>query len=217
MKYSLIVFDWDGTLYDSAQFIVNNVQEAFREVGLPTPESKVIRSMIGLSFMEALRRAQPGMSSFDLERLATVYRHNVSLARPEDSSLFPGVKETLLQLKESGYILAIATGKSRAGLNLDLENFKLKDLFFATRCGDETFSKPHPQMLLDILEKTGCEPSQALMVGDTSYDMELAQNAKVDGVAVSYGVHDEVILREVSSTKTILNDIRDLPIWLAKQ
>lgn len=214
MKYDLLVFDWDGTLYDSSQYIVDNVQQAFKEMEMAIPNPNIIRSMIGLNFTEALRRVQQDITPAQLERLTKIYRRLVSAGANSSARLFPGAKETLIQLKDNGYTLAIATGKSRSGLNADLEYFSLKKYFTTSRCGDETFSKPHPQMLLDILETTAYEPNQTLMIGDTSYDMELAQNAKVDAVAVSYGVHTQEDLKQFP-VKAIIHDIGDLPIWLS--
>jgi len=217
LKYELIVFDWDGTLYDSAAFIVSCVQAAAQASGFPVPEEKTIREMIGLSYEESLKRMMPDVSPMQMAMLIKAYRKCVEESQTHAPVLFQGVEEVLKSLKATGYYLAIATGKGRYGLNKDLELLKLSDTFVTTRCSDETNSKPHPQMLLEIMDEMGVEPSKTLMIGDTEYDMQLAQNAKTDAMAVSYGAHHIDRLRSGEHVKGYLDDIRDLPPWLARK
>lgn len=187
--YELIVFDWDGTLMDSAAKIVCCFQKAVADSGVTDPGEAAIRHIIGLGLAEAVEALLPGESPATRERVVERYREHFLRLDTTDSELFPGVHVGLEDLSCRGYLLAVATGKSRRGLDRVLAQTALGDLFVATRCADEAFSKPHPQMLQDILEVTGMEPGRALMVGDTVYDMGMARNAGVDGLAVTYGVH----------------------------
>lgn len=188
-RYDLIVFDWDGTLMDSEAKIVTCMQAAIADVDLPDPGRAAVRQIIGLGLQEAMRALFPAADAADCERLAARYReHFLHLDRTE-SALFPGVTAGLEAFARAGYRLAVATGKARRGLDRVLEETATAHLFCATRCADEAFSKPHPRMLEDILDQTGVEAQRALMVGDTSYDLEMARNAGVAGLAVSYGAH----------------------------
>lgn len=188
--YELIVFDWDGTLMDSAGKIVRCFESAVGDVGVPSPGAAAIRNIIGLGLNEAVATLLPQCDAATQAQVVARYReHFLHLDRTE-LPLFPGVREGLASLAERGYLLAVATGKARRGLCRVLEETGLGQLFVASRCADEARSKPHPQMLLDILDKTGVAAARALMVGDTVYDMQMARGAEVDALAVSYGVHD---------------------------
>jgi phosphoglycolate phosphatase len=188
--YQLIVFDWDGTLMDSAGKIVRCFESAVADVGLSSPGPAAIRDIIGLGLGEAIASLLPHCDPQTQSRVVERYREHFLHLDQTDMPLFPGVRDGLMSLAQRGYLLAVATGKARRGLSRVLHETGLEHLFAASRCADETFSKPHPQMLLDILEQTGVAPAAALMVGDTVYDMEMARNARVDGLAVSYGVHE---------------------------
>jgi phosphoglycolate phosphatase len=188
--YQLIVFDWDGTLMDSAGKIVRCFESAVGDVGLPSPGPAAIRNIIGLGLGEAVASLLPRCDSQTQSRVVERYREHFLHLDQTDMPLFPGVRDGLASLAQRGYLLAVATGKARRGLSRVLRETGLEALFAASRCADESFSKPHPQMLLDILDQTGVAPAAALMVGDTVYDMEMARNARVDGLAVSYGVHE---------------------------
>ena len=188
--YKLVIFDWDGTLMDSERKIINCFQKAARDLDIPQPEDASIRDIIGLGMAEAVAAVFGDQPASQQQALIEQYRHHFLGADQTRMPLFPGVRELLQELAESGYLLAIATGKARRGLSMVLEETGLADLFVASRCADEAFSKPHPQMLLDILAETGLEPADAVMVGDTVYDLQMAQNAGMDSLAVSYGVHD---------------------------
>jgi phosphoglycolate phosphatase len=188
--YQLIVFDWDGTLMDSADKIVRCFESAVGDVGLPSPGAAAIRNIIGLGLNEAVATLLPQCDPEAQSRVVARYREHFLHLDQTEMPLFPGVRNGLASLAQRGYLLAVATGKARRGLSRVLRETGLEHLFVASRCADESFSKPHPQMLLDILEETGVVPAAALMVGDTVYDMQMARNARVDGLAVSYGVHE---------------------------
>jgi phosphoglycolate phosphatase len=188
-KFDLIIFDWDGTLMDSVAKIVQCMSAAARDCGIPDPGAPAIRHIIGLGLTEAMVALFPAENAGMHARLTGRYREHFLHLNQTQMPLFPGVTEGLQRLESSDYLLAVATGKARRGLERVLDATATRHLFSATRCADEAFSKPHPKMLEDILEMTGVEPGRALMVGDTTYDMQMAQHAGVAGLAVSYGVH----------------------------
>jgi phosphoglycolate phosphatase len=188
-QFDLIVFDWDGTLMDSEAKIVRCMQAAAVDVGIPDPGAAAIRDIIGLGLNEAMQALFPEQTAARRADLTEGYRKHFLELDATDMPLFPGVAHGLTQLAQQGYLLAIATGKARRGLNRVLDDTGMRHLFVSSRCADEAFSKPHPQMLEDILDATGVDAGRALMVGDTVYDMEMARSAKVAGLAVSYGVH----------------------------
>lgn len=187
--YDLIVFDWDGTLMDSETKIVNCLRAAARDCDLADPGREAARNVIGLSLPEALKILFPQADSAVLIRLVTAYKDHFLIHDKTIMPLFPGVGEGLENLVEDGYRLAVATGKARRGLERVLAETGVGHLFCYTRCADEARSKPHPLMLEDILKATDVDRSAALMIGDTTYDMEMAHNASMARVAVTYGVH----------------------------
>lgn len=188
-QFDLIVFDWDGTLMDSEVKIVRCMQAAAADVGIPDVGVASIRNIIGLGLTEAMHALYPDQSPAHQAQLVERYRRHFLELDATAMPLFPGVVEGLEDLRAQGYLLAIATGKARRGLNRVLDETGMQYLFTSSRCADETLSKPHPKMLQEILAETGVEPHRALMVGDTVYDMEMARQAQVAGLAVSYGVH----------------------------
>ena len=188
-QFDLIVFDWDGTLMDSEAKIVRCMQAAAMDMGIPDPGPGVIRDIIGLGLSEAMQVLFPAQAPPRRAELVERYRQHFLELDNTGMSLFPGVTEGLKQLTQQGYLLAVATGKARRGLDRVLDETGMRHLFASSRCADEAFSKPHPQMLQDILDDTGVDAGRALMIGDTVYDMEMARNAMVAGLAVSYGVH----------------------------
>jgi phosphoglycolate phosphatase len=187
-RYDLIVFDWDGTLMDSAAAIVAAIQAASRDLALPVPDESQSRHVIGLGLVDALTYLFPELDASGYEDVADRYRYHY-LARDHDILLFDGAREMLEELSGAGLLLAVATGKSRHGLARALEAVGLSTFFHATRCADETFSKPHPAMLLELMHELGALPENTLMVGDTVHDLEMARNAGVSPVAVTYGAH----------------------------
>ncbi len=188
-KYDLIIFDWDGTLMDSVDKIVRCMSAAAVDIGVADPGTAAIRHIIGLGLTEAMQALFPALDATQHARLTERYREHFLHRDQTDMPLFPGVDDGLRRLDSQDYLLAVATGKARRGLNRVLDATAMRSLFSATRCADEAYSKPHPKMLEDILEATGVAPQRALMVGDTTYDMQMAQNAGVAGLGVSYGVH----------------------------
>lgn len=210
-KYSLIVFDWDGTLYDSAAFVVRCVQQALAECQYPELPEENIRQAIGLSLEQALRRNMPHLSPMAFADLVHAYKKCVAIERSKTSvTLFDGVRETLENLKNDDYWLAIATGKSRHGLDQDLSESGLSDYFLMTCCAEEFISKPAPDMLLHIMDSLGKKPSETVVIGDTIFDLQMAENADVDSIGVRYGVHD-LLPNTTKTLRALINDIRELP------
>jgi phosphoglycolate phosphatase len=212
-KYSLLVFDWDGTLMDSQAQIVNCMQSAIGELALESRTDEQITNIIGLGLEEAIVQLYPMIDMKLVTTTAQTYRDHYLYKDKTPSPLFDGVTDVLNNLREVGYDLAIATGKSRRGLDKGLSETDLHDYFPITRCADETRSKPHPQMLEEILTDHNLEASKALMIGDSEYDLQLAQNTKVDGLAVSYGVHGLMRLLKQDPVGFI-DKIGQLPDWL---
>lgn len=211
-RYPLIVFDWDGTLMDSAAAIVHAVQAAARDLGLEPPTDARARHIIGLGLGDALRHALPDLAEEHYGELSARYRHHY-LARDHELELFAGVEAMVRRLGDAGHMLAIATGKSRLGLDRALEVSGIGDLFHGSRCADECHSKPHPQMLEELLDEFGVGAEAALMIGDTSHDLLMARNASVDGVAVSYGAHPRQEL-EALMPVYCAGSIAELDSWL---
>lgn len=211
-KYRLVVFDWDGTLIDSAGAIVECIQAASSDLGLPVPNHLVARQVIGLGLEDALRHAVPQLPVDRFHEMAERFRCHF-LARDQDLNLFSGVPELLGELSARGLKLAVATGKSSSGLARALKISGLDPYFDATRCADQCHPKPHPQMLLELMAELDLLPSDLLMIGDTSHDLTMAANAKVDAVGVSYGAHTKEMLM-ACSPKCVLDSVEDLSEWL---
>ena len=211
----LIVFDWDGTLMDSETQIVHSIQSAIADLELEARSADACRNIIGLGLQEAVDALYPGRGERFRDIFVARYRHHW-FSGIHESELFPGARETLELLKEAGFDLAVATGKGRAGLDKALRQTGLSGMFSATRCSDETRSKPHPRMLNEILQELQIDSRQTLMVGDTEYDLQMATQAGVSPVAVSYGVHArERLLRH--QPLVCLDRITELLDWLAEQ
>jgi len=192
----LFIFDWDGTLSDSTTKITKAMQLAAQDLDWqPLPDAP-IRNIIGLGLPEAIAALYPDVSACDRQRLRDAYANNfLALDKANPSSLFPSVIETLAELKAQGHWLTIATGKSRRGLDRILQSMDLHTFFDATRCADETASKPHPLMLEQLLAQFGVVANEAVMVGDTEYDMEMARAIAMPRIGVSYGAHHADRLR----------------------
>ena len=211
-RYSLIVFDWDGTLFDSAAVIAEGIQHAARDMALPVPDRQTASHVIGLGLGDSLRHAMPSLPPERYEEFLALYRRYF-LERENALTLFPGVPELLCELKERGHRLAVATGKPRRGLDRALLAGGIGELFAATRCGDETQSKPHPAMLLELMDQMQVRAADMLMIGDTSHDLGMARNAGVDAVAVSYGAHPEESLLAFAP-RACLASVGELRLWL---
>jgi phosphoglycolate phosphatase len=215
MSYSLVVFDWDGTLMDSTHSIVAAIQAACRDLELPVPSASQASWVIGLSLESALRRAVPDLTNAMMPRFLERYRVHYLLRDPE-LKLFDGVRELLARLAERDVLTAVATGKSRVGLTRALAASSLTDAFKATRCADETFSKPNPAMLLEIMEELDVAPDRVVMIGDTSHDLQMAANAKVHAVGVTYGAHTRKEL-EGCSPQGMVESVPQLHDWLMER
>jgi len=187
--YELIIFDWDGTLMDSERKIVNCFRKAISDTGIDYPGDAAVRNIIGLGLKEALDVLLPDSTDSIRTQVVNRYREHFLHLDETDMPLFKGVEEGLMRLQNGNYLLAIATGKARIGLDRVLQHTQLGQFFIASRCADETASKPHPHMVLDILTATGIPAERAIVVGDTTYDIEMARRANTVALAVCYGVH----------------------------
>lgn len=211
--YQLLIFDWDGTIIDSADKIANCLQASARDVGIAEPSTKAAKGIIGLGLAEAMQVLFPEHSIKVHQAVIEAYRHHFVTADTTQQALFRGVEAGLEALSTSGALLAVATGKSRVGLDRALNEHQLGSHFVTSRCADETRSKPHPQMLHEILEFTAIDPHKAIMIGDTSFDMEMAKNAGVHGLGAGYGVHTQEELLEHGAT-SVLDSFEDVVSWL---
>jgi phosphoglycolate phosphatase len=211
-QFDLIVFDWDGTLMDSAALIVSAIQNACRDLALPVPSDHDARYIIGLGLDDSMRYLLPGLTRDRYAAVAERYRHHF-VTRDHETTLFEGVRETLDELLAAGRRLAVATGKSRSGLDRVLKHSGLSEIFHATRCADESFPKPHPAMLEDVMATLGVDKERTLMIGDTSHDLRMAASAGVAAVAVSYGAHGkEELLRH--DALAYVDTVAELRQWL---
>ena len=213
MAYRLLVFDWDGTIIDSPAAIVDCICEAARDSGIEVPPRERAAHTIGLGLHDALRFAVPDLPAERYAEFVANYRKHF-LARQDSMHLFEGMRELLERLAGS-HSLAIATGKSRRGLERALEAAGIGTLFLASRCADETHPKPHPAMLLELMEQADIPAGEVLMIGDTSHDLEMARAARVDALAVTYGAHPEASLR-AGAPLTLVSTVKDLSAWLAQ-
>jgi phosphoglycolate phosphatase len=187
-RFELLIFDWDGTLMDSAGVIVHSIQAACADLGWPVPSRAAASHVIGLGLKEAVVDLFPDLPAEDHPRLAERYRQHF-LSRDHAIPLFEGAAELIREMHGRGHTLAVATGKARHGLARAFEHTGMGGYFHATRTADVTFSKPHPAMILELLDELSMPPEQALMIGDTSHDLEMARNAGVASLAAGYGAH----------------------------
>lgn len=187
--FDLLIFDWDGTLMDSAGVIVDSIQRACADLAIPVPGIRASRQIIGLGLIQALQTLLPDLSEEDYPRLVERYRHHY-LGRDHAIPLFDGVETGIRELKANGFQLAVATGKNRLGLQRAFESSGLGDAFLTTRTADQTHSKPHPAMVLEIIEELGADPARTLVIGDTGHDLLMAANAGVASLGVTYGAHE---------------------------
>jgi len=211
-NFDLVVFDWDGTLADSTTLIADAIQAACRDLGEPPPGEEAARFVIGLGFASAVRHVAPQLDPAEYPAFSAAYRKHY-VAGEAQIALFDGVREMLRDLDESGCKLAIATGKSRAGLEHALAQCGLHGAFHATRCADEGPPKPHPDMLHNLMRFLAAEPERTLMIGDTSHDLELARNAGTRGIAVTYGAHSADALAR-HAPLGIVDSVAALRAWL---
>ena len=213
-RFDLLVFDWDGTLMDSAAAISASLQAACRDLELPVPSEEQARYVIGLGLNDALSHILPGLDPARYQDVVARYRVHF-LQRDAGTTLFPGAADTVTALREAGFLLAVATGKSRRGLERALGATGLKPYFHATRCADEGHVKPHPGMLQALMDELGTAPERTLMIGDTTHDMEMARAAGAQRVGVAHGAHPKEALLGYEPLACV-DDIEGLRQWLAK-
>jgi phosphoglycolate phosphatase len=213
-RFDLLVFDWDGTLMDSASSIALSLQAACRDLGFRVPSDRDARYVIGLGLHDAMAHILPDLAVSDYPRVTERYRHHF-LQHDATTTLFGGAENMVRALREAGYLLAIATGKSRRGLDRALASTGLAELFHATRCADEGHTKPDPAMLHRLLETLRVEPDRAVMIGDTTHDMAMAKAAGVARIAVRHGAHDERELLEYEPLACV-GSCEELRSWLAE-
>ena len=212
-NFDLIAFDWDGTLFDSTKIITRCIQAAVRDVGGTVPTDEAAAYVIGLGLMQALAHAAPDVPIDKYPALGERYRHHYE-AHANDLSLFDGVLPLLEALKARGFQLAVATGKSRHGLDDVLHRVELKGMFDGSRTADETAGKPDPRMLHELMAQFDVAPGRVLMVGDTTHDLQMAVNAGCPSVGVSYGAHDPAAFQALAP-QYVAHSIPALHEWLA--
>ena len=211
-QFDLIAFDWDGTLFDSTKIIVRCIQRAVADVGGAVPSDEAASYVIGMGLMEALAHAAPDVPQDRYAQLGASYRKHY-IAHQDDLSLFDGVLPMLADLRQRHHWLAVATGKSRRGLDDVLRAVELKGMFDGSRTADETAGKPHPRMLHELMREFGTEPERTLMIGDTTHDLQMAVNAGCASVAVSYGAHT-IEGFEALKPRAIVHSVGELHAWL---
>jgi phosphoglycolate phosphatase len=213
-RFDLIAFDWDGTLYDSTAVIARCIQAAVVDVGGRLPSERDAAWVIGLGLAEALAKAAPDVPAEKYRELGARYRHHYT-RHQDDLVLFDGVLPMIDALRARGHKLAVATGKSRRGLDLALDTVALRERFDASRTADETFGKPHPRMLLELMEELEVLPERTLMIGDTIHDLQLATNAGCASVGVSYGAHEPASFADHGPLH-VAHSVQDLHDWLIR-
>jgi phosphoglycolate phosphatase len=213
-QFDLIAFDWDGTLFDSTAIITRCIQAAVCDVGGQTPSDEAASYVIGMGLTQALAHAAPDVSPDKYPLLGERYKFHY-FARQHDISLFAGALDMLHDLKSRQYLLAVATGKSRRGLDEALGAVELKDMFHASRTADETAGKPHPRMLHELMAELGVVPERVLMVGDTTHDLQMARNAGCASVGVSYGAHDGTAFGALQP-RFVANSVQQLHHWMCE-
>ncbi|GAB4393053.1 MAG: HAD-IA family hydrolase [Gammaproteobacteria bacterium] len=213
-KYQVLTFDWDGTLMDSLAHITHCMYMAICDLGWPIQDPEQLKPLIGTDIGFLLAKIVPNYTPQQQDAFISRYRH-YAFSIPQSYDLFHGTQELLLQLKQDGFQLAVATGKSRRGLELALDNTGVRHLFDFTICADEAFPKPHPQMLLELMLQLVVQPSDVLMIGDSEFDIDFARNAGVDAVAVATGVHDKSRLL-ASNPLSCFDNITELKAWLSQ-
>lgn len=211
-RFDLLVFDWDGTLMDSAMTIVASLQSACADLGLPVPREDEARFIIGLGLEDAMAHILPNLEPAVYPQVSERYRHHY-LLRGGETRLFGGADGVVRELHGAGFLLAVATGKSRRGLDHALAATGIAAYFHATRCADEGHSKPHPGMLETLMDELGTPSARTLMIGDTTHDMAMAKNAGVARLAVAYGAHNRRDLLAFEP-ETCVEDIAELRAWL---
>lgn len=214
-RYGAVIFDWDGTVMDSTHSIVAAIQASCADLDLPVPSAPAASWVIGLSLESALYHVVPTLTASVMPRFLERYRVHF-FARDPEIKLFDGIVPLLDILESRKVLLGVATGKSRVGLDRVLDSMQLGRYFQTTRCADESFSKPHPAMLMEIMQALDLQPEQMLMVGDTTHDVQMASSAGVDSMAVTYGAHDKQTLLESEPT-VMVSSVREMQDWLLER
>jgi phosphoglycolate phosphatase len=212
LQFDLIAFDWDGTLFDSTALIVKCIQAAVRDVGGTVPSDQDAAYVIGLGLMQALAHAAPDVPRERYAQLGERYQHHY-VREQNRISLFEGVLPMLESLRERGHLLAVATGKSRRGLDEALHSVELQGRFDGSRTADETAGKPHPLMLMELMAEFGTSPERTLMIGDTTHDLQMALNAGCASLGVSYGAHEPQAFSALRP-RAVLHSVAELQRWL---
>jgi phosphoglycolate phosphatase len=216
-SYDVVIFDWDGTLVDSQALIVKHMQAAFSQLDLDPPSAHSIRQIIGLSIDTAILQLYPAANNALINQITDIYRSEYYATYDPEFQLFDGTVEMLGSLRKQSIYLAVATGKSRRGLDHDLDQFSISDYFSMTRCADETRSKPNPLMLEEILTDLDMPIDRAIMVGDTSYDLEMANAIEMASIAVTWGMHSReqlsacnptFMIDSIEQLKPLVSDIK---------
>ena len=215
LRFDLIAFDWDGTLADSTAVIKRALQRSAEDLGYPIPTDAQASFIIGMGLRPALAHAIPTLRDEDLARLTDRFRHHFT-TNENEIVLFDGVTDMLAALKARGHWLAVATGKSRRGLDRAFDTLGLREFFVASRCADEGFSKPHPGMLHALFDETGLSADDAVMIGDTTHDLQLAENAGTASIAVTYGAHERELLT-AHKPLTLVDSVSALRAFLEAQ
>ncbi|MDX9741602.1 MAG: HAD-IA family hydrolase [Gammaproteobacteria bacterium] len=214
LPYKLLVFDWDGTLMDSEARIVSCLAMSLQDMGRPVPPRQALLNVIGLGLPEVAHALLPHGDVDGVRQFVDRYRYHFLSDHYEPANLFPGALDTLRQLDGQGFLLGVATGKGRRGLDEILERAECQGIFAVTRCADETASKPNPRMLMEVMDVAGVGPADTLMIGDTVFDMQLARNAGTRALGVSYGVQPaERLLAE--GAIDCIDEIGAIVSWLA--
>ena len=213
-QFDLIVFDWDGTLYDSTALITRCIQAACADLGVPVPSDHDASYVIGMGLREALQHAAPALPRERYAELGARYRHHF-VARQHEIAFFDGTLAMLQALRARGHLLGVATGKTRAGLDEALNSSALVGLFDATRTADETAAKPDPRMLRELMRELAVGPQRTLMIGDTTHDLQLAANAGTASIGVSYGAHEHGAFKPYA-TRHVAHSVAGLADWLSR-
>ncbi len=211
-KYRCIIFDWDGTLMNSLQKISESVRSAAIDVDLPVPTDAQAKNIIGLGLNDSMMKLFGDIGTEKISQVVERYKHHFVHQNKTEQPLYKGVLDGLEELSQSGAFLCVATGKARAGLERVLNAESMHDFFIYTRCADESRTKPHPQMLLDTLDYLALDKRDCLMVGDTEYDMQMADHAGIDGLGISHGAHSEDRLIKANALH-VVSDFSELMEW----
>jgi phosphoglycolate phosphatase len=213
-RFDLLVFDWDGTIVDSTAMIAACIQKAAADLGLAVPTLERASHVIGLGLQDALARAVPDLPAARVDEFSARYRHHYFAGEP-DIVLFEGIRALLVDRAEAGLALAVATGKSRRGLARAFESTGLGRFFESSRCADETHSKPHPAMLLELADELNVTPERTVMIGDTTHDLAMARSARTASIGVTYGAHPREQLAALGPL-ALVESVGELHSWLLK-